>query len=239
MARLVKTKTRKIKTSYTYKPSSVENKIGMPKLAEQTLFQKLTAELDLSKSYSSLVLGLLIILVMGILVFNYFKKNQTNLVPAQQTTSETQTVPDVSVGNLPGQYTVKNGDTLYTIADKYYKDGFKFTKIVEANKLVDANNIAVGQVLDIPVLGSETANNTASTDVTKLNADTGTGGAVNQTVWGEKISGDTYTVQEGDWLSKIAGRAYGDIFAFDKIAKANNISNPDVIEPGMVLKIPR
>jgi len=53
------------------------------------------------------------------------------------------------------------------------------------------------------------------------------------------ITGDTYTVIEGDWLSTIAGRAYGDIYAFDKIAQANNIRNPDILEPGMVLKIPR
>ena len=59
------------------------------------------------------------------------------------------------------------------------------------------------------------------------------------TQWGPKIEGNTYTVQEDDWLSKIAGRAYGDIFTFDKIAAANNLSNPDLIEPGMVLTIPR
>ena len=38
---------------------------------------------------------------------------------------------------------------------------------------------------------------------------------------------------------KVAGRAYGDVMAFDKIVKANNIQNPDLIEPGTVLSIPR
>jgi nucleoid-associated protein YgaU len=40
-------------------------------------------------------------------------------------------------------------------------------------------------------------------------------------------------------LSKIAGRAYGDVYQFDKIAKANNITDPNNIEVGTVLKIPR
>ncbi len=60
-----------------------------------------------------------------------------------------------------------------------------------------------------------------------------------QQSWGPPITSDKYTVVAGDWLSKIAGRAYGDIMAYDRIAKANNIQNPDLIEVGMVLTIPR
>ena len=66
----------------------------------------------------------------------------------------------------------------------------------------------------------------------------GTGGG-DTTVWGPKITGDTYTVVEGDWLSTISARAYGDVMAYNKIAVANNIPNPDLIEPGQVLKLPR
>ena len=64
-------------------------------------------------------------------------------------------------------------------------------------------------------------------------------GGGNTTIWGPRIEGNTYTVVQDDWLSKIAGRAYGDIYAYTKIAEANNISNPDLIQPGQVLKIPR
>ncbi len=49
----------------------------------------------------------------------------------------------------------------------------------------------------------------------------------------------TYTVQEGDSISSIALKAYGDINAWPRIAKANNLSNPENIEVGMVLTIPR
>lgn len=201
------------------------------KSVNTSLLDKIQTELKLNQSYLNLVLGLLIIFVAGILVINYFKKNQASLGPAQQTKEQNQQAgKDVEPNNLPGKYTVKEGDTLFQIAASYYKDGYKFPELVKANNLADENKIEVGQVLDIPKL-TEVAASTATSE--------GTGGASNETIWGEKITGDTYTVVEDDWLSKIAGRAYGDIMAFDKIAEANNISNPDLIEPGTVLKIPR
>lgn len=220
-------------------------KLTKPK-AQPSYFETLQKELNLNQSYLSLVLGLLIVLVGGVLVFNYFRGSKGNLIPAQQTTTETSQQKDVEVGSLPGKYTVKEGDTLFTISEKYYKDGFKYSKIVQENNLSDANFLTVGQVLSIPkdeeAKASESVAPTpspANGDVKNAMSDTGTGGAVNQTAWGERITRNSYTVVEGDWLSKIAGRAYGDIFAFDRIAKANNIQNPDVIEPGQVLKIPR
>ncbi len=56
-------------------------------------------------------------------------------------------------------------------------------------------------------------------------------------------------VQADDWLSKIADKVYGDIFAFTAIVEATNavaasddsyatIENPDIIEPGWKLCIP-
>jgi LysM repeat protein len=61
--------------------------------------------------------------------------------------------------------------------------------------------------------------------------------------------GQEYIVQPGDWLSKIAGKFYGDIFAYPSIVKATNakaaeddsfdvIDNPDVIEIDQKLWIP-
>lgn len=51
---------------------------------------------------------------------------------------------------------------------------------------------------------------------------------------------EMYTVKEGDWLSKIAGAYYGDVHKWDRIFQANRdqISDPDKIRPGQILKIP-
>jgi len=221
-------KTKKSVTSY----ESNEN---------QSLLQKLQEQLKLDQSYLSLVLGLLIVLIAGILVFNYFKTNKAAVGPSNQINEEAQA--DVSPENLPGKYTVKEDDTLFTIAAKYYNDGFKYPEIVKANNLTDANTITLGQVLEIPKIDQPVAEATVtviSTPTPTITTEVvGTGGADNQTIWGEKITSDTYTVVTGDWLSTIAGRAYGDIMQYSKIAEANNIANPDVIEIGTVLKIPR
>lgn len=234
--------------------------------------EKLEKNVETNQSKVSLILGALIVLVIGVLIFNYFNRNQADLGPAQQAQTEETENGDVSPENLPGKYTVKEGDTLFLIAEKYYNDGSRFTNVAEANNLTDVNQIEVGQEIEIPKLETQLAQaSTEPTDTVEptdapeptasaeptaeaegtaapspaaeaeeetADAGTGTGGG-NTTIWGPRIEGNTYTVVEGDWLSTIAGRAYGDIMAFDKIAKANNISNPDHIEPGMVLTIPR
>ena len=50
----------------------------------------------------------------------------------------------------------------------------------------------------------------------------------------------TYTVKAGDTLSKIAREHFGDANAYMKIFNANTdqLSDPDKIKPGQVLKIP-
>ena len=212
-------------------------------------FDKLEGDIKSNQSTLSLVLGALIVLVVGVLLFNYFSRNKNAEVGPSQTTQEAQ--GDVSPENLPGNYTVKEGDTLFTIAEKYYKDGYKYTEIATANKLTNVNTIEVGQVLDIPKLEAQAMEATPSTETTvspsaqpeaqatPAQEQTPAIGGADTTVWGPSVKGDTYTVVAGDWLSTVAGRAYGDIMAYQKIAQANNITNPDVIEVGQVLKIPR
>lgn len=48
----------------------------------------------------------------------------------------------------------------------------------------------------------------------------------------------SYTVVSGDTLSAIAKRFYGNSSEYPKIAAANNIANPDLINVGQVLIIP-
>jgi len=204
-------------------------------VSSKTYLDKLEDEIKSNNSPFSLVLGALIVIVVGVLVFNFFNQRNQNLGPA----SQTDQAGDVSADKLPGKYTVKEGDTLFTIAEHYYKDGYKFEEVAKANKLEDVNNLMIGQVLEIPkVEAVAEAKASVAPAVSEDAATQGTGGG-DTTVWGPKITGDTYTVVEGDWLSTISARAYGDVMAYNKIAVANNIPNPDLIEPGQVLKLPR
>ena len=221
-------------------------------LKPSSYFDRLESDLKSNQSTLSLVLGALIILVAGVLLFNYFNRGSSDIGPAQQTTEKQE---DVSPEGLPGNYTVKEGDTLFLIAENYYKDGYKFSEIVKANDLANADVIEVGQVLKIPKLeGVEMAQASPTEQASPAPAASAQAlaspspsakeeapavGGADTTIWGPKIEGDTYTVTEGDWLSTISARAYGDIMAYPKIAQANNIANPDIIVPGQVLKLPR
>ncbi|TSC64128.1 MAG: hypothetical protein G01um101493_223 [Microgenomates group bacterium Gr01-1014_93] len=219
----------------------------MAKTTKSSYFDKIETDIKTNQSTLSLVLGSLIVLIVGVLIFNYFNRNKgADLGPSQQITEG-----DVSPGDLPGKYTVKEGDTLFLIAEKYYSDGFKYTEIAETNSLTNADAIEVGQVLEIPKIEGEVAQVEPTLQPTEDPSDTqkltqvdttseqeATGGG-DTTIWGPKIEGDSYTVVEGDWLSTIAARAYGDIMAYTKISEANNIKNPDLITPGMNLKLPR
>jgi len=56
----------------------------------------------------------------------------------------------------------------------------------------------------------------------------------------ETVGEQTYTVQKGDTLSHIAKQFYGNAGAWNRIFEANRdqLDNPDLIQPGQVLKIP-
>ncbi len=60
--------------------------------------------------------------------------------------------PSPSVAPQERVHTVVSGDTLTSIAQKYYGDASKYAKIYEANKdtLPDPNSLKVGQKLKVP-----------------------------------------------------------------------------------------
>jgi nucleoid-associated protein YgaU len=60
-------------------------------------------------------------------------------------TEDTQVIDDIF-------YEVQKGDTLWRIADIYYKDGSRYTEIFEANREVikDPDKIYPGQMIRIP-----------------------------------------------------------------------------------------
>lgn len=61
----------------------------------------------------------------------------------------TQT-PNVDTANLPTEYTVEHGDSLWKISEKVYGTGYKWREIAKANKLTHPSLIHAGNVLSIP-----------------------------------------------------------------------------------------
>ena len=68
-----------------------------------------------------------------------------------------------------------------------------------------------------------------------------TGGAATGGAQASSAAEQTYTVKAGDTLSKIAKQMLGDASAYPAIFDANRdqLSDPDKIKPGQVLKIPQ
>jgi LysM repeat protein len=49
-------------------------------------------------------------------------------------------------------YTIKSGDNLSHISQRFYGAASKYTKIAEANGIADPDKIRVGQAINLPVL---------------------------------------------------------------------------------------
>jgi len=193
--------------------------------------------LKLNEDTISTLLGAIVVVVIGLLVFNYFRSlnpqgqitNQAALEDNGQTTPGQVKLVEEEGGQmvpegLPTTYTVKQGDHLWSIAESFYNSGYNWTDIASVNHLDNPSQIEVGQELTIPKVAVKvaTVSQQQTTDTT--------------------IEGDTYTVIKGDHLWDIALRAYGDGFRWTDIYQANQDligPNPGLIEVDMNLVIPR
>ena len=185
-----------------------------------------------SESTLSLILGVLVVLVLGLVAYKIFKGR--NVVPTELTQKVTEvstpsgelTSPTASVA-LPVEHTVTAGETLWSIAQRYYTSGYNWVDISKANGIKNGNKIAVGQKLTIPEV-SVRKPVAVSQQVT-----------VTPVVKSSAISTEKYTVLKGDSLWSVSVRAYGDGFRWKEIASANKLVNPRLIHAGNVLTIPR
>jgi len=64
----------------------------------------------------------------------------------------TETAVEEPVVGTAGTHTVKKGDTLYSLAKRYYGDGKLWPRILDANrdKIKDERSVPLGAVLKIP-----------------------------------------------------------------------------------------
>jgi nucleoid-associated protein YgaU len=181
----------------------------------------LLSQIKWGESYASLFLGVAVVVVVFALIFSFFQSR--NILNKGQTQS-TSTVSKEEVVDLTGPrtYTVKAGDDLWSIAEKYYGSGYNWVDLVNANKLENPSVLYVGTKLIVP--------NVTPKVVTVQN---------NPVENPNPITGNSYTVVKGDYLWSIAVRAYGDGYKWTEIAIANNLTNPSLIFSGNVLRLPR
>lgn len=184
--------------------------------------QKLPAQevyrVKLNENTISNLLTVIIFILVGALLFNYFRS--INQVDREQTSSAStaesseiqqqleaaKTVEEAVSAGFPAQYTIKKGDSLWKIAETAYGTGFDWAQVYEANKnmISDPDMLEVGTKITLPEI---------------------------------KVRTVEYTVVRGDSLWNIALKTCGNGFLWEKIATDNNISTPDIIEPGQKLSI--
>ena len=175
----------------------------------------------------SLVLGLCVVVVSAFIAYTYFNQDskKTANEPSNQPENKiSQLTPATSTQALPVTHIVQPGETLWSIAEKYYFSGDNWTDISEANPTVSPSLIFSGTKLTIPKVSALIP--TPKDETPKL-------------IFRDKIEGTNYTVQIGDNLWNIALRAYGDPYRWVDISKANNLVNPDLIHSGNFFTIPR
>lgn len=171
----------------------------------------------LNESTISVILGIMVIVVVGVLMANYFKGlRQAETLPSVTTEADETTI----MRDGKTYHLVQKGDTLWSVAEKYYDSGYNWTDIAETNHLTNANIIETGQELEIPNVEAKKAT---------VMIDTGSNTSVKT---------DVYTVVHGDNLWSIAQAHYGDGNRWTEIAQANHLVNPRVIHAGNQLILP-
>ncbi len=175
--------------------------------------KKLLKTIKLNEENISMVLGALVIVIVGVLIVNYFKDKNSGVI----TDSSTQATMSQN------EHIVTQGESLWSVAEDSYGSGYNWVDLKSANNLT-SDSLEIGQKLIIPNdVEAKTPTVTAKAEVTDLTS----------------ITADTYTVSEGDCLWDIAVRAYGDGFVWTEIARVNNLDNPNIIHTGNILILPR
>lgn len=197
------------------------------------------------ENYLSIILGLFIslLIVFGFIKFitGYEKPSNIANTGAQihitketitngsmQNVTEKNNQTSLTLPTSTQTYTVQDGDSLWTVAEKYFKSGYNAYDIAVANNISDPNIISAGDKLVIPhVASKEQTVFETKEQITAISTSQVT------------ITTNTYTVQNGDSLWSVATGAYGDGNMWVRLARDNNIVNPSLIYAGTVLSISR
>lgn len=189
-----------------------------------------------SEEVVSMVLGLVIVLVIVGLIFNFFQKRKGSVSVPGITTADTNIKIDgdtktnsVTVEKknemktlvVEGEYLVKRGDNLWAIASSRLGSGYNWVKIAKLNNLANPGVLVIGQKLSLPKVEGVTT--VAKATAPKV-----------------EIKDGLYQTVRGDNLWKIATSVYGDGYRWVELWKANKglVPNPDRLAVGIKLSVP-
>lgn len=217
-----------------------------------------------SEELVSMFLGLVIVIVVVGLVYNYFQNNRGSIsIPGindqKISTGEKLNNSQGNQDNNKNEYTIVAGDSLWKIAQNYYGNGDRWIEIAKENKIENPGALVTGQKIVLPgervqpivptgpiaaVSITIAPTITATPTVTILPTATNTIAPTIPTVvepqkptptTGQNSGKNEYTVVAGDSLWKIAQKNYGNGNRWIDIAKENKLENPRVLVIGQKL----
>lgn len=195
--------------------------------------------LRFGESYTSLLLGIIVVIIAGMLFVSYVKKHNTSEMT--QDTSSISTIAQVTI-NPSVPLTVAPSVTMVPTA----------TSVPTATPTVKPTSTPTPTArptnTPVPTKATPTPTKAMPTPTkvvqavkvtpTPTIAVKPTATPTPQVQVAQKISGKTYVTQKGDDLWHIAERAYGDGYKWTEIAKANNLTNPNVLYSNTKLTLP-
>ena len=195
---------------------------------KKSILSGILSQFRLGESYTNLILGAIVVIAIGIAIVIFVRNNKQGETSSTTDTqsSEEQTKDEM----VSSTYTIKTGDSLWSISEKVYKSPYNWTQIAKENNLKNPGLIHAGNKLKLPKIDKEIAVSTKSDGETVIKEKPSVNNAITE---------DKYTVKKGDNLWNISVRAYGDGFRYVEIARANNLANPRLIHSGNELTIPR
>jgi nucleoid-associated protein YgaU len=190
--------------------------------------------LKLNEANVSMLLGIVVVVIVAGLLFNYFRSINRNSDTSSSNTdlSSDKIATDGAtpkMENLPSEYTVKKGDTLWSLSESVYGSGYNWVDVYSANeKSLGKNPDALNEGMKITLPKAEVKQVTAMTSPTTMVSPSP------MTTPSEPIN---YTVVKGDNLWNISVRTCNNGYIWSRVAKANNIANGNLIEVGQKLTI--
>jgi nucleoid-associated protein YgaU len=191
------------------------------------------------ESIISMMLGALVVVAVGALIFSYYSDSRSAQINnSSATTAATSpeglgSDQEVESQEPEGEYIVRRGDHLWKIAQTHYGSGYRHTDIAAANNINLDTPLFVGQRLKLPFLDAQREPVKISESENQVSQ---TPKEVPQKNSNDK---NTYTVTRGDTLWSIAVATYQNGYRWMDIVESNPelITDPSLIEVGWVLKI--
>ena len=189
-----------------------------------------------NQSYPGIILGLIVVVVIGLLVYNYFTATKTSGPDTNQVADQNES--DQEVTKLPTTYKIERGDSLSKIAQKFYNSTDYWTLIAKENNIINPNIIHSGNVLRIPKPSGDIVEQLTTEQKPTLSQVSPT-----ETIEKPKTERvDRYVIKRGDTLWKISTEVYGNPYLWPKIEKANALgklpNGTSLIHADNVLIIP-